>query len=90
MALMMRLEHESGLVIENAYWKITNVSGDKNYLFVNCEAFLNKEAADAGKMPLSHISQAFKPSVEEGSENFIKQAYLYLKTLPEFEGAIDC
>jgi len=24
------------------------------------------------------------------ADNFIKQAYLYLKTLPEFVGAIDC
>ena len=32
----------------------------------------------------------FQPSVSDGSPNFIKQAYLYLKTLPEFYGAIDC
>lgn len=31
----------------------------------------------------------FTPSVASGSENFIKQAYEHLKTLPEFAGAAD-
>ena len=31
----------------------------------------------------------FTPSVAEGSENTIKQAYEYLKTLPEFADAVD-
>lgn len=30
----------------------------------------------------------FVPSMSDS--NFIKQAYLHLKTLPEFEGAVDC
>jgi hypothetical protein len=30
----------------------------------------------------------FIPDMEGG--NFIKQAYLYLKTLPEFADAVDC
>lgn len=33
---------------------------------------------------------AFDVSVEENAKNFIKQAYVYLKTLPEFAGAKDC
>jgi hypothetical protein len=32
----------------------------------------------------------FTPSVESNSSNFIAQAYLYLKTLPEFADAVDC
>ena len=90
MALIMNYEHESGMMIENAYYKVTNVSGGKNYLFVDCEIFLNKTSSDEGKAPLGHISQAFKPSVEKGATNFIEQAYIYLKTLPELEKAIDC
>lgn len=31
---------------------------------------------------------SFVPNLEE--TNFIKQAYEYLKTLPEFSGAVDC
>lgn len=37
-----------------------------------------------------HKNYSFIPSVEENSTNFIKQAYLYLKTLEEFSGAVDC
>ena len=29
-------------------------------------------------------------SVEDGAPNFIRQAYLYLKTLPEFDNCEDC
>ena len=29
-------------------------------------------------------------SIEDGAPNFIRQAYLYLKTLPEFENCEDC
>lgn len=32
----------------------------------------------------------FKPSVADGSTNFIAQAYEHLKTLPEFADATDC
>jgi hypothetical protein len=32
----------------------------------------------------------FTASVSDGAENFIKQAYAHLKTLPEFAGATDC
>lgn len=36
-------------------------------------------------------AQYFVPlSVEDDAPNFIKQAYLHLKTLPDFEGATDC
>lgn len=33
---------------------------------------------------------SFRPSLTENSENFLKQAYNYLKTLPEFAGGEDC
>jgi hypothetical protein len=29
-------------------------------------------------------------SIEDGAPNFIRQAYLYLKTLPEFDNSEDC
>lgn len=37
-----------------------------------------------------HKDYSFTPSVDEFSNNFIKQGYLHLKTLPEFVGATDC
>lgn len=71
------------LVCENAYWKVTDIVGTKtNVKFCVC-AFSEEKQVDA-------VTYSFKPSVEEGSANFIKQAYEHLKTLPEFDGAEDC
>ena len=35
-------------------------------------------------------SYAIPVSIEDGQPNFIRQAYLYLKTLPEFDNCEDC
>lgn len=65
-----------------AVCKVTSVSGGKDNLNINVS-----HIGDAAKYERSY---SFEPSVNDGSHNFIKQAYLYLKTLPEFAGAEDC
>jgi hypothetical protein len=65
-----------------AVCKIASISGNKTKLNVN--------VSHIGDVASFDRSYSFEPSVAEGSENFIKQAYLYLKTLPEFFGAEDC
>jgi hypothetical protein len=67
--------------------RISNIKGNKSscsftvfYFIVNSEG---------GQEMIHEKSFWFKPSVSEGSENFIKQAYEHLKTLPEFADAID-
>jgi hypothetical protein len=65
-----------------AVCKITSISGNKTRL--------NVSVLHVGDVAMFERSYNFEPSVAEGSENFIKQAYLYLKTLPEFSGAEDC
>jgi hypothetical protein len=65
-----------------AVCKITSISGNKTRL--------NVSVLHVGDVARFDRSYSFEPSVAEGSENFIKQAYLYLKTLPEFSGAEDC
>lgn len=71
------------LVCHDAYFKVETVSGSKSQLDILVIVSSNDEF-------IASKRYAFKPSVENGSTNFIKQAYLYLKTLPEFEGAVDC
>ena len=71
------------LSVTDAYWKIINISGDKNELSVVIQAF-------NGEQQVGGYAGSFVPSVDENAENFIRQAYLYLKTLPEFEDAVDC
>jgi hypothetical protein len=65
-----------------AYIKVLNVSGNKNQVtasvnFKNNSYQFTKEY----EVPVS---------VENGSPNFIAQAYNHLKTLPDFAGATDC
>jgi hypothetical protein len=65
-----------------AYISIASIFGTKNEILVsvNFKSSLNQFSKDY-KIPVS---------VEQNSDNFIKQAYNYLKTLPEFAGATDC
>jgi hypothetical protein len=65
-----------------AVCKISSISGSKTKLTIN--------VSHVGDVTSFDRLYSFQPSVAEGSENFIKQAYLYLKTLPEFSGAEDC
>jgi|APGre2960657404_1045060.scaffolds.fasta_scaffold00383_17 hypothetical protein len=65
-----------------AVCRITSISGNKTHL--------NISVLHIGDVARFERTYSFEPSVDEGSVNFIKQAYLYLKTLPEFSGAEDC
>lgn len=65
-----------------AVCKVTSVTGSKDCLNINVSYI-----SDVAKYECSYF---FEPSVADGSPNFIKQAYLHLKTLPEFAGAEDC
>lgn len=69
------------LVAKDAYFKIASIHGNKDKIEFNVIAVLNDEIID-GK-PFE-----FVPTLD--GDNFIKQAYDYLKTLPEFADAVDC
>jgi hypothetical protein len=66
----------------SAVCKVTAIRGNKNEL-----KFDVSHSNDTKTFQRSYF---FRPSIADGSPNFIKQAYLYLKTLPEFSGAEDC
>lgn len=66
----------------SAVCKVTTIRGNKNEL--------EFDVSHSNEINTFHRSYFFQPSVADGSPNFIKQAYLYLKTLPEFSGAEDC
>jgi hypothetical protein len=67
----------------NAYIRVMQVSGTKR----NCNAVVHFcKSADSNVLQFKEYS--FNVDLDGG--NFIKQAYDYLKTLPEFAGASDC
>jgi hypothetical protein len=64
----------------NAYIKVKSVHGGKEAVTASVEF-------SDGQMALQK-QFVFAPDLD--GPNFIKQAYEHLKTLPEFDGAIDC
>jgi hypothetical protein len=78
---------ESPAVLKNAYARIDSVNGTKNHLSLMV-SFYNKSN---NLMIVAHQNAyEFEPSINNDAQNFIKQGYDYLKTLPEFADAIDC
>ena len=97
MALRKNIEFEGKSIIHSAmgaidmgnktiqltvYIKVVAIDGDKENINANV-AFVHEKSQ-------FNKSYTFPVSVKDGSNNFIKQAYEHLKTLPEFAGAIDC
>jgi hypothetical protein len=72
---------ESKLAIA-AYIKVQSISGDKNN--IDATVMFTDDNVRFSK------KYTFSASVADGAPNFIKQAYEYLKTLPEFENSEDC
>jgi len=69
--------------IHNAYSKVEQVVCPKN----NMTIYHNSKKSSEGNTVLSNVVNC---DYDINGENPIKQAYLYLKTLPEFADAIDC
>lgn len=67
-------------VLKDAYVKVDTVSGSKEQQKI---AVIISQGENEF---VKHYS--FTPDLK--GTNFIKQAYEHLKTLPEFEGAVDC
>jgi hypothetical protein len=79
-----------GIEIKDAYIRISRFDGDKNTLSfgVSFHSDPNAQAFD-NKTYLLNDAEAGVVYVLDG-DNPIKQAYQFLKTLPEFAGAVDC
>lgn len=89
MAIIKKLMLESGLVIEHAYIRVQGVNGNKNLASVSLEIFASQSLCELGKAPATHRSYTFTPLEDETSPRWDKQAYEYIKTLPEYENAVD-
>jgi len=70
--------------IPDVYIKVNAVSGGKDQMVIDVVFF--KSGAEGKR--LKNAGYIFKPEIE--GDNFIKQAYKHLKSLPEFAGATDC
>jgi len=75
--------------VEGCYWKITRIEGNKLLINFLVGVYRTKEKADANFPPINEFLYQFTPSLDV-EDNFIAQAYNYLKNLEEFNDAIDC
>jgi hypothetical protein len=85
----MSFQSETGQQFSDSYALIYKLSGSKELLYIQLHWYIDQEARLNKKQPVGIKSFTFSPSVDADSENFIKQGYEYLKTLPEFSDAID-
>lgn len=81
MALQKTIQF-AGVSVPNAYMKVSSLSGNKNRITFSL-AFFNGEDGEQ----VTEQKFTFEPSMD--GDNFIKQAYLHLKSLPEFSDAGD-
>lgn len=73
---------------DSFYVVITSQKWDKVKSNITVSWVVNKES-DEG--PVEILSKEYYHNIDlESDINFVEQGYEYLKTLPEFEGAIDC
>ena len=71
------------LSIPNVYIKVNQIKASKELAEATITYSVDGEVKETKGI-------VFNVDVADGSVNFIKQAYEYLKTLPEFSGAADC
>jgi len=84
MALLKDTTTIHGIHLPNAHWRVNAIHGNAKQISFDAIAFV-----DATQLqPVASQTHYFVPDLNGG--NFVAQAYAYLKTLPEFEGAVDC
>lgn len=79
--------------VNNEYWKVTDTRIDWHNKTgeIVLSGFVNEQARLDGKKPtglyVMSITEETMPTVDD---NLVVFGYTYFKTLPEFDGAIDC
>lgn len=84
MALKKTVQTSFGLEVRDAYHKVENVS----LISKNQISFQLRSRVDADHSIFDETLIQCPYDID--GENPIAQAYAYLKTLPEFDGAVDC
>ena len=89
MAFSKSVEYDTGVIVDDSYINIVSVNGNKESLTVYLNYYASDIARQSNKLPLKQAVYSFVPDASLNSLRWDKQAYEYLKTLPEFEDAID-
>jgi hypothetical protein len=89
MAFKMKVESEMGATFPNTYCYIHKIGGSKDLLYIQVNWYVDQDARFNNLKPVDSKGYSFVPEVDDDSLNFIKQGYLYLKTLDEFADVVD-
>ena len=85
MALLKALTTESNITVNDSYIKVEDVRLiRKNFINFKIKGYTSSDNN------VSFYEESLGCSYDLNGDNPIKQAYEYLKTLPEFSGATDC
>jgi|SRR5699024_7789249 len=86
LALVCDVELESGLTISKAYLKISSFSGSETHINFNLNVFINKTNFEEERPPITHKNYDMH---FDKDRNLFRQMYEHLRTLPEYEHAIE-
>lgn len=86
MALTLAISTPFGIDLPTAYAKISTFNGAKDFFIFYVDYFATQTARDAGTPVIKSESYQFNTTEPQN----IASLYTYLKTLPEFAGAVDC
>jgi hypothetical protein len=89
LALIMAVSTNYGIDIPESYVRIDEQSGGKELISLRVRWYFSQDKCEEGCLWLQEEIFTFEPSVIEGADNFIKQGYEHLKTLPDFSIAVD-
>jgi len=86
MALSKNYTSAMGIDLQNSYWRIDNIVGDKSSLTLYVNVYADATAAASGKRVVEAREYVFIP---RGKDRWDKQGYEHLKSLDEFSDAGD-
>lgn len=89
MALTQTVTLPGGIIMTDAYIKVTNIQGNKHVITAYINVYADKKHSDSGLESLYSDIVYFVPDLIT-QDNFIEQAYKYLKNVPIFNDSADC
>ncbi|WP_141230057.1 hypothetical protein [Terribacillus saccharophilus] len=80
---------DSGVTITKAYIcvEVTEVTSVNQTILLGF--YINRDAKLNGKEPVYRNKHSFAPNLSSDSKNAFVQGYEYVKTLPEYQSAVD-
>lgn len=89
MGVTKRLVLDSGVIVDQAYFRIRNLFGDSGNIQCTLDAYISREAFLEEKANIHTENFSFQPNVNDDALNFYRQGYAYLKENDNYIDAED-